>query len=499
MNDGNEQPELPEPTEVTASGHPPGEADMAKARKWFAHAKKAAETRNYDYAVELYVNGLALWPEALDEGLKPLRVVATARRMAGGKPAGFLAARKRPTSGKDAHKNLNNTLYLFGMDPGNLSLMEQILRLAAKAKCVAAARWMAPVLTEAYSSGRKVSEGRYAGTCAAMDEAADHAIATNEDEAALDVLRANIATAQVWLQHHPQSSTAPKAQSNASGKQTIVKGRFSKADGFEKSLKDAEAQHDLHDREKSAHSESRARELIERARKEWESNRGVPSKLLQLADLMIRNQDDATENEAINLLTKEHASGGDYVFKQKADDILMRQMNRHRRGLLAKLKADPQNPELRRALARHTANQTDAEIKIFEGRHQQYPSDMRIRFLLATRYFAASRHDDAIPVFQQAQADGRCRDESRLYIGRCFYEKKFYDQAVGTLRKTLGELPSTDSPLAMALNYWLARSLEASDNLEDAKKVYGNLIQLDYNYQDARQRLEKLVSAGEGD
>ncbi len=499
MIDDNEQKGLPEPTNETVGNLPPGEAEMAKARKWFAHAKKAAETRNYDYAIELYVNGLALWPEALDEGLKPLRVVATARRMAGGKAAGFLAARKRPTNGKDANKNLNNAIFLFGMDPGNISGIELILRLAAKAKCISAARWMAPVLTEAFSSGKKVSETRYDNACTAMDEAADHAIAMNEDAAALDILKANIATAQIWLHHHPESSTAPKAQSNASGKQTIVKGRFSKPEGFTQSLKDAEAQHDLHDREKSAHSEKRAHELIERARREWESHRGIPSKLLQLADLMIRNQDDATENEAIKLLSQEHASGGDYIFRQKADDILMRQMNRHRRILLAKLKADPQNPEPRRAIARHAAKQTEVETKIFEARHQQYPSDMRIRFLLATRYFAANRYDEAIPVFQQTQSDGRCGDESRLYIGRCFFEKKFYDQAVGTLRKTLSELPSADSPLAMAIHYWLARSLEASDNLEDAKNAYGNLIQLDYNFLDARQRLEKLVAADQNE
>ena len=42
------------------------EADKAKARKLFAHAKKASDTRNYDYAVELYVSGLACWPDAVE-------------------------------------------------------------------------------------------------------------------------------------------------------------------------------------------------------------------------------------------------------------------------------------------------------------------------------------------------------------------------------------------------------------------------------------------------
>jgi len=45
----------------------------------------------------------------------------------------------------------------------------------------------------------------------------------------------------------------------------------------------------------------------------------------------------------------------------------------------------------------------------------------------------------------------------------------------------------------MNLNYWLARTLEASKETEEARKVYGHLIQLDYNFLDARMRLEKLV------
>ena len=99
--------------------------NRAKARKFFEHAKKSAETRNYDYSVKLYTDGLALWPDAVEEGLRPLRVVATARKLEGGKPLGFLAARKFPIGGKDFFKSLNNALYQFGMDPASLSLLQR--------------------------------------------------------------------------------------------------------------------------------------------------------------------------------------------------------------------------------------------------------------------------------------------------------------------------------------------------------------------------------------
>jgi tetratricopeptide (TPR) repeat protein len=472
----------------------PSEATKAEARKWFAHARKAAETRNYDYAIELYVNGLAVWPNAIEEGLKLLRVTGTARRLAGGKPAGFLAARKRPTSGKDPLKAMNNALYLFGMDPTGISHMEQIVQLAAKARCIGVVQWMAPVLNDAYSSAKKSSESHYAAACAGLDAAADLAMLAKQDEAAMTILQANISVGRIWAEHYPTSSAAEKARSDATSKLTIVKGHFASPDGFKDSLKDAELQHDLHDRDKAVHSEDRNAELISRARADWENNRTVPAKLLKLVDLMLRTQNDKIENEAIDLVEKEYASSKDYIFKQKADDIRMRQMNRHRRDLIARIKAAPADPALRTAFAKLAADQVRKEIEIYEDRVRQYPSEMRVRFMLATRFFAAKRYDDAIPLFQQTQSDGRCRGESRLYIGRCFYEKRFLDQAVGTLQKACEELESKDNPLAMELSYWLARSLEAAGRHDEAKQVYGQLIQVDYNYQDARQRLEKLAA-----
>ena len=44
------------------------DSDKAKARKWFARAQQLVDTRSYDYAVKCYIDGLALWPEAIDEG-----------------------------------------------------------------------------------------------------------------------------------------------------------------------------------------------------------------------------------------------------------------------------------------------------------------------------------------------------------------------------------------------------------------------------------------------
>ena len=55
-------PTLPNPID-------PPESAKRDARKCFEHALKAAESKNYDYAIELYLQGLELWPGAIEEGL----------------------------------------------------------------------------------------------------------------------------------------------------------------------------------------------------------------------------------------------------------------------------------------------------------------------------------------------------------------------------------------------------------------------------------------------
>lgn len=465
-----------------------------KARKLFAHAQKAEQTRNYDYAIELYVQGLAYWPDAYEEGLQKLWVVATNRQRVGGKPPGFMVARKFPTGGKDYPKALNNALHLFGLNPGDISYMEQILHLSAKAHCDVVAQWISPKLTAAYKTGKKLAASHYQSACESMFYCADLAVQFENDTGAKEILNCCSLLAQFWGQQYGDSPLPPKAMSDASSKLTIVRGRFDKEGGFTSSLRNGEAQHELQDREKRVHTIDRHKQLVEQARRDWEANRSIPNKLLNLANLMTRIEADDAENEAMTILNAEYQSSGNYIFKQKSDDILMRQLNRQRMKVEKLLVVDRTNEELRQQYNEIRQLQSDKETRIFEDRVQHYPTELKVKYELALRYFQAKRYDDAIPLLQQARADAKIRAQCRLYIGRCFYAKEFHDQAVDVLRRGLEELEARSGGVFNDLNYWLARALEASGDLEGAKKVYGQLIQSDYNYRDGRQRLERLVA-----
>ena len=56
--------------------------DQRKASRFFEHASATADSRNYDYAIELYVSGLKFDPDNLDKH-EALYEVAKRRKVGG--------------------------------------------------------------------------------------------------------------------------------------------------------------------------------------------------------------------------------------------------------------------------------------------------------------------------------------------------------------------------------------------------------------------------------
>ena len=75
-----------EATETTEGGSPPVRAmDRERAKKVFERARAVAETGQYDYAIELFLQGLGYDPDDPDVH-KELRKISLTRKATGGKP-----------------------------------------------------------------------------------------------------------------------------------------------------------------------------------------------------------------------------------------------------------------------------------------------------------------------------------------------------------------------------------------------------------------------------
>jgi tetratricopeptide (TPR) repeat protein len=466
--------------------HTTSEADKAKARKWFARARQLVDTRSHDYAIKCFIDGLALWPEAVDDGHQALRACALARRHAGGKKMG-LRASVMSGSGKGRGDPVHAMLKAeerWAHDPSHVSHIEDVFKNAGKARCDDTLMWVGAIYREALENEKKPNPKKFALLKEVYEDLGDRAEARGELDLAAEAYERGIEALSVQRQLSPRDLELANVLRDLSTKLTILKGKYDRADSFKESVLDAGQQRDTQDQDRMVQSDERLTQLIAAAEAAVKANPGVPGKVMALVELLCRRDNEEDEKRAISILVKQYQDTDDYRFKQRADDIRVRQLAREARR--ARDSGD------REAIRSAMIKQLQFEIPTYKERAARYPTDMRIRYEYGLRLFNARKYDEAIPCFQTARGDMKHRVQCSLYLGRCFYEKKFFSEAVATLEEGRAGHEATDDAVAKELLYWLGRAQADSGETTTAAKTYGHLLQLDYNYRDVRSRIEHL-------
>ncbi len=479
--DGNEAPR-PEFTEK----------DKANARRWFEHGEANRNKRDYDYAIECYIQGLTLWPEAVDEGHMPLRSTAVQRQQAGGKKPTMMETMKLPMTGKDFKKAMLNAEHLMAKDPSKGSYYDGLIKNAAKANYFDTLKYYAPIVIESLKRDAKPDKARFKNfreSLVAASEAADRA--GNHEMATLLLERA-VESLDFQVARTPGDDALRDEQRDLSGKLAISRGKYEQAESFRDSIQDAEAQKRLHDAERAQQGSETRKSLLDALQKDFEENPSVASKLNSFIDALLKPEEKELEDRAIAVLDEQAQVQQNYSFKVRADDVRIKQLRRAERQLRTRA-ADTGSDEDLQNQRLAQLDLANTELQVFRERARKYPTDLRIKYRLGTTLFKMKEFDEAIGVLQQAQADPRTRWQCQLYIGRSFIGKTQYAQAVEVLRESLEAYELTDE-ISKELMYWLAYAYEHDSRTEDAKAAYGKLLRIDYNYRsgEARQRMEKL-------
>jgi len=463
------------------------EADKSKAAKWFLRARELGDKRQFDYAIEYYVNGLEFWPDAVEEGCKPLHGCAVARRQTGGKKPGFKDTMKRSMSDKDPKRALGNAFWLFGHDPDNISYLEGIVKSGVRLGAAEAAKWSAGVLVRALEATSKSTPKQCQSVAGLLEQLGDAAVEHDQAAFAVGVFEMGVTALNLWHKRNPKDRNAENSVRNLSTKLTILKGKYSAGDSFRGSMADGERQSELHDKDRAVQSEDRLAALVAKAEERFKSNPDDERNLRELVDLLCRHEAEKDETRAITLLTEEFERTGDYRHKRMADDISIKQLSRRARQAA---KSGNEN-----ALKEALVVALKFELSSYKERVERYPTDNRYKFEYGVRLFRAGRFDDAIPLFQAARSDPRSRTECALYLGRCFYRKSYFSQAITTLQDEIAHYEFSDDELAKGLLYWLARAHEGTGDVAAARDSYGKILQVDYNFKDVRAKLDALPQA----
>lgn len=460
-------------------------ANPDKARECFRKAQGLVAGKNYDYAIELFISGLEHWPDAVEEGHKPCRAAALFR---GGAKITFTDKMKLSTGGKDAKKAMLNAEMLLSKEPQNIGYMEALFKNAQKAGCYDTAMWIGEIYGDAAVREPKTNIARFQLLRDTYERLADE-VKDAKPLLAISAMERAVEALTKMRNLKPTDGAIANDLRDMAGKLTILKGNYSNAESFRDSIDDAEQQKEIYDKDRLVTDADRFEELIVNAQKRYDEAPTDQRTINELVDLLCRREVEAEENRAIGVLVNAYKQTEDYRFKSRAYDIRIKQKRRAERAA-----RDAGDEEKHRKLR---AESLQFELSVFKDRMKHYPTDLRYKYEYGRRLFEAGRFDDAIPLLQEARADRKVRFQCSLWIGRCFFEKNYYSQAADTLREAIASYETREDDLGKQLHYWLGRTYEGAGQIEDALKVYGQLIQWDYNYRkgDVRKRIDDLRSS----
>lgn len=138
-----------------------------------------------------------------------------------------------------------------------------------------------------------------------------------------------------------------------------------------------------------------------------------------------------------------------------------------------------------------------SEMRVAEYRRRvaANPTDLGFRFELGEALFQVGDADGAIAELQQAAKDPRKAVDALLTLGRAFRGKSLVDLARAQYEKALATTGGAGGRLGKEILYELGGLAEAGGDRDAAKKHYSAILELDWSYKDAADRVARLQAS----
>lgn len=452
-----------------------------KGKAFFDRADQMASTGNWDYAIDMYLEGISREPDNIERGHQPLREVSMKRKAQGGKGPSMMETFKLG-AGKDQIVNLRNAEYLLAKEPGSVQYMERVMTAAQKlsesgehegSQMKAVVKWICDLMI----------------TVPKLDKRVLLSLAKGFD--AIEEYRPAVTAVRRALELSPNDENLKDALRELEARAAIKAGQYGSEGGFEKGVKNFEKQQELLEKDKFQQGRGYLESQIERCRKEYESTPTVAGKINAYVDALMKIEEETFENQAIDVLKKAFIDTKAYQFKLRIGDIHIRQGKRRYAKLMA---AGDREGAMKQA-----KQQLEMELAEYADRALNYPTDLAIKYELGRRQFLSGQLDDAIASLQQAQRDPRRHVTAMLMLGQAFSRKGWLPEALETYEKVLGVEMTEDRRKETLYNLAdacekLGDANQSAEMFKKAQEYLSQLAQVDYNYKDVRKRLEDIRS-----
>jgi tetratricopeptide (TPR) repeat protein len=450
---------------------------LTKAKAFFEGAAKSAETDNFDYAINMYLEGLHYAPDALAEGHIPLCEMALRRQGKGGKKPTMME-RVKHLGGKTPLEQLLNAEYLFAKEPNHLPYAEAMLKAAVAGGYKKTANWIANFVFQANNAAPKPSVHTY--------------VLLKQSYEALGELDKAVAASLRACRAKPEDKELTDEYQRLSAELTVSTGKYDQDGDFRKSIKDRKGQEKLQAQESLIKTDDYRRLAVEEAREAMAQDPNLPKNIYNLAEALSDLQSDKAENEAVKLLEDTYKTNRDFSFKQRAGQLRIKHLKRKIKDTETALEAKSGDAQAQSMLAALLAQLNDTELGHYRLCVENYPTDLRAKYEYGVRLVRNKKYDEAIPLFQDAQRDPRHKISAMGQIGFCFFMKGWFTDAIDVFTRAIEAYEIKDDSIAKELRYNLARSYQEQGESEKALELYRKIAQLDFAYKDIRQQIDKL-------
>ncbi len=457
-----------------------------KAKSFFDHAKTVHESGSYEYAMQLWLNGLRHDPSSmygLNAFLKSSEVYAVEHPKKGVSKA----TRSGVATKGDVGKYIN-ALLDFGLkrlDTGNAI---KVTSAAAKIGLRDAVKMLGQHALTLVQNDAKQKKEMFVKLLDAFEEVGvfDLAAIAGENACRLD-----------------QSDAELQARvRNMLAQSTMTSGGYDNDEqgGFRKNIRDADKQLELAQQDSLAKTESTKDAIVTTTEAAYAARPDDIPTLNKYAKALLDRGRGSDELKALALLSKAFKETGVFRFRQQAGEIQVMRAKRTIEKLGAQAKANPGDEEMQSKYAKAQAQFAKLQLDELKLQVENYPTDLGLKYRLGKILFERGEYHESIEQFQEAQNDPKLRREVQNLIGQAFRQLGGWeDAAITTFEGALEGITDETSELGMDIRYGLMDALQAKAEKERdlaaaqrAEKLAAAMAIQQFNYRDVRERRDQI-------
>ncbi|MHC4944714.1 MAG: tetratricopeptide repeat protein [Planctomycetota bacterium] len=290
---------------------------------------------------------------------------------------------------------------------------------------------------------------------------------------------------------NPRDAEAEKMRKNLTAEGTLASGSYTTAQSSHELIKEkAEAAH-LQRKERLHKTSDEIEAEIDHLETMLSEQPGDKRIQRELGGLLVRKKDFGAARKHYQQLLKEEPDSFD--LKCELGDLEILEYAQRITDLEARLGTGG-DPDLENEIDSLRNERLEKQAAEYRWRVEAHPTDLSLWFSYGQYAFKSGQVDEAIRAFQQAVKDPRHKVPSMHALGKLFLKKGLVDLATKQLEGAL-EAAGGVSGKSKAVVYDLGQAAEGRGDLQLALDWYLKIFEIDINYRDVALKIEQFKTS----